>query len=118
MTVAGTGHTFTTNHIGFKILKAAGVVSLYGTQADGVTENATSALTTFAENDTFDLVFKVNGTSSVDYFYRKNGGALSAATNLTTNLPTANTQTLQLSSSNVSTATAFNIAFFSMRYTR
>lgn len=91
VTVSGSGHTFTDRHIGFKLVKAAGSISLYGTQANGTTETATSALTTLdTAYDIVDLIFKVNGTSSVDYYYRKNGGSLSSATNLTTNLPTTN----------------------------
>lgn len=89
ITVAGAGHTFTSSHIGFKVISTGGTSSLYATQADGTTENASAALTTIAENDIMELIVKVNSTTSVDYYWRKNGGALSSATNLTSNLPTA-----------------------------
>ena len=86
-TCAGAGHTFTDAHIGFKITTSGGVSSLYATQADGSTETASSALTTLASNDIIELVLQVNGSSSVDYYWRKNGSATSSATNLTTNMP-------------------------------
>jgi len=107
ITVAGAGHTFTNSHIGFKIIKAAGVASLYATQSGG-TETASVALTTLADFDALELIVKINGTASVDYYWRKNGGALSTATNLTTNMPTG-IGYVQLSISNNSTA--FNFAF-------
>ena len=79
---------YTTTHIGFKILRtASGTASLYATQADGTTENASSALATVTATEEFDLIFKINSTTSVDYYTRENGGSLSSATNLTSNLP-------------------------------
>lgn len=84
----GLGTGFTENHIGFKLVNSGGTLSLFGTQANNVTETATSALTTVAANDYLDLVCKVNGTSSVDYYWRQNNGAWSSTTNLTTNIPT------------------------------
>src|SRR6185369_4048278 len=79
VTVGGTGHTYTVKHIGFKIVISASTASLYATQADGSTENASSALITVATDDTLELAFKVNGTSSVDYYYRQNNGSWSSA---------------------------------------
>lgn len=118
-TVAGAGHTYTVRHIGFKILKAAGVVSLYATQADGTTENASSALTTLVDDEEIDLLFKVNGTTSVDYYFRENNGSLSAATNLTSNLPTSGLSARgAFSISNNSTAFDFNIRVFGADYER
>lgn len=103
VTVAGSSITLTNNHIGFKIQKVAGVINLYATQADGTTENASSALTTVAANDVLDLIFVVNGTASVDYYWRKNGGSLSSATNLTSNLPTASTNYITFAATNLNT---------------
>ncbi len=89
-TVAGSGITFTDRHIGFKFLMTAGpTCTVYATQGDGTTENVSSALTTIATGDVLELFLKVNGTSSVDYYWRNNGGAWSAATNLTTNFPSS-----------------------------
>lgn len=105
VTVDGSGHTYTNNHIGFKLLKTGGVVSVYATQADGTTENASAALTTVTST-MVEYILKVNGTASVDYYWRTSGGALSSATNLTSNLPTADNNQLQWSVSN--DATAFN----------
>lgn len=96
ITVAAAGHTFTNAHIGFKIVGT----SLSATQADGTTEN-TSVLATLAAGDGLDLIVQVNGTASATYYYRQNGGALSAGTTLTGNIPTGdNTTLIQISASN------------------
>lgn len=119
VTAAGTGHTFTNSHIGFKILIAAGVASLYATQADGSVENASAALTTLTATDHIDLYVVVNGTTSVDYYYSKNGAALSAATNLTARLPTASDNTwVQGSVANDSTANAIQLQLEAAKYER
>ena len=56
VTVATTGHTFTTSHIGFKVIKTGGAINVYGTQANGTTETATASLTTgFDDNITILL---------------------------------------------------------------
>lgn len=94
-TVAGAAITFTAKHIGFKVLNTAGPThTLYATQGDGSTETASSALTTITDaggGDLVEVALHVNGTSSVDYYWRLNGGAWSAATNLTTNIPSGDT---------------------------
>lgn len=118
ITVAGSGHTYTEDHIGFKIIKTGGVMSLYATQADGTTENASAALTTLADSDQFDLIFKINGTSSVDYYWRKNGGALSSATNLTSNIADTATYYAQFSVSNNSTGGNFRTILNGFSYER
>lgn len=120
-TVAGSGHTFTTAHIGFKLVKTGGTVSLYATQADGTTETASSALTTISGNDILELILKVNGTSSVDYYYSKNGATLSSATNLTTNIPSEvsfRATRYTFSTSNNATAFAFNFRMMAASYER
>lgn len=96
-TVATTGHTFTVGHAGFKIIKTGGVISLYATQADGTTETASAALATLSAGDDLDLMLRINSTTSVDYWYRINGGAVSSATNLATNMPAGTSQTAQFS---------------------
>lgn len=118
LTVATAGITFTERHVGFKILKSGGTVSLYASQADGTTETASSALTTVVNGDVLELIFVMNGSSSVDYYWRKNGSALSSATNLTTNIPSGTTSTLQAACSTVNTASAATYTVHSMHYTR
>ena len=111
VTIAGTGITYTNAHIGFKIVKTAGATTLYATQADGTTETASSALTTFAGNaDDVSLFLKVNGTTSVDYYWRKDANSAWATVNLTTNMPAASTvdANCTFGASNTSTATNFN----------
>ena len=56
----------TAAHIGFKVIGS----SLYATQADGSTESS-ALLDTVGSGDVYNLVLKVNGTLSVDYYFRK-----------------------------------------------
>jgi len=86
----GTSIDFTGKHVGFKLLQtSADTYTLYATQGDGSTETASSALTTVDDTPTsLELCLKINALSSVDYYWRKDAGAWSSATNLTTNLPT------------------------------
>lgn len=117
---AGTGHTFTNNHIGFKIVNAGGgsdVATLYATQSDG-TETASSALTTLANGDVLELLFSVTGSSSVSYYYRKNGGSLSSATTLTTHIPTSDVGDLQFSISHDSATNDVRLTASSFNYQR
>lgn len=118
VTKDGTGHTYTTDHCGFKVLVTGSVASLYATQADGSTETASSALTTIAVNDQIDVMLKINGTSSIDYYWRKNGAAWSSATNLTANIPNTASNLIQISNSNNSTATQQIWRFQSASYSR
>lgn len=120
-TTNGAGITFTVKHIGFKITRAStGTISVFATQADGSTENASSALTTITagSTDSLELIFKVNSTASVDYYWRKNGGALSSATNLTTNMPTALSDFAQFCATNIGVATQTQIEINSASYER
>lgn len=118
LTVASAGITLTGRHVGFKFLKTGGATTLYGTQADGSTETASSALSTGVNGDIFDLYFRMNNTTSVDYYWRKNGGSLSSAVNLTTNIPSTTTITLQCAVSTNATGSAAVYGVFSMSYER
>lgn len=87
-TVTGTTLTFTDPHVGFKLVWAAsGVATLSATNASGGVEVAT-ALTTVAQGDEIEVIAQVNGSASIDYYWRKNGGVLSPAVIHTTRLPT------------------------------
>lgn len=78
----------TSKHFGFKIIRSGGgAINLYATQANGTTETVSGSLTTVAGGDELELTFQVNGSTSCDYYWRKNGGALSSVTTLTTNMP-------------------------------
>lgn len=119
-TIVGTanGIDFTEDHIGFKIVKTGGTATLYATQATGATETASSALTTVDDADMLDLILKVNGTSSVDYYWRKAGGSLSSATNLTTNIPTTAQNATSYMSSNQSNTVDFSFIIANASYKR
>lgn len=118
VTKDGTGHTYTTDHCGFKILISGSVATLYATQGDGSTETASSALTTLVVNDSIDLILKMNGASSIDYYWQKNDGGWSVATNLTTNIPNTANHQCQFSVSNNSTATAQTITVTSASFSK
>lgn len=118
VTKDGTGHTYTTDHCGFKVLVASSVASLYATQGDGSTETASSALTTLTGSDSLDVILKINGSTSIDYYWQKNGGGWSAATNLTTNLPNTTDNLAQFSVSNNSTATTNELVMQGASYSR
>ena len=90
-TVSGTDITMTDNHMGFKLIGNGSSTSLFATQGDGSTETASSALTTVATQDQLDLIMVVTSGTSANYYWRLNGGSLSAATNLATHAPSAST---------------------------
>lgn len=90
--IASTGHTFTEIHAGWKFIRdTGGVVDFYATQGDGTAESATLILNdaTFATN--WELMLKITTDSSIDYYYRNGANALSAATNIATNVPAGST---------------------------
>lgn len=117
-TVSGTGHIYTVNHIGFKAIKSGGTINLYATQADGTTELVSSSLTTLADDDTLDLVLRVNGRSSVSYWWKKNNGALSNEIKLASNIPTGTVTRAQFSVSNDNTAATTKFRCLSASYER
>lgn len=118
-TLAAGGITYTDDHIGFKITWASsGTATLFATQADGATENASSALTTVVAGDELALIAKVNGTSSVDYYWRKNGSALSSATNLTSNMSDSAANMMDWAITNNSNASLSGVRVYSSSYER
>jgi hypothetical protein len=120
--VAGTGHDYTQNHIGFKLVgDGSGTATLYATVGDGVTETASAALLTGVNvNDVLDLAFQMNENASVDFYCRLNGAAQSAAITLSTHIPSLSfaTDILMNSISNNSTAQAFQVICTAMNYER
>lgn len=79
---------YTTRHIGFKLVKESGSYNLYATNGDGSTETATLMASGLTSASYLEVIAERVGASSINYYYRLNGGALSAATNHTTNIPT------------------------------
>jgi hypothetical protein len=117
MTVSGAGYTLTESHAGFKLITASSVTSLYATQANGTTETASAALTTIAYGQARELAFRINGTSSIDYYWRTIGGTWSSPTNLSTNLP-GNCGYFQIGCSNTAVATEIEIECSILSYSR
>lgn len=109
---------YATNHVGWKILKTAGVMSLYATVGDG-TETASSALTTLANGDALELYFSMNANTSVDFYWAKNGAAMSSATNLASHVPGAGSTGAFLGwGAGCSSANAYTFTMCSARYER
>ena len=77
----GSSHTFTDNHIGFKIIVSSGTATLYGTV--GASGETTANLTTVTAGTFLDLIFYVTSSTTVDFYYRKNGGTLSSPSEVT-----------------------------------
>lgn len=115
-TVDGTTATMTTNHIGFKVVVSGSTATLSYTQADGSTETAAS-LTTLAANDQIDIIAVVNASTSVTYYWRKNGGSLTATSAITTNMPATTTSgqimAAYATNNNTGTAVGFNLLAYS-----
>jgi hypothetical protein len=118
LTVAASGHTFSGDHIGIKVLVSGGVASLYGTVGDG-TEAATAALTTIAAGDSIDWCAVVTSNTNVAFYYSKNGGAWSSAVNLTTHIPSSSmVNWMQISVAPDSTTNTNTYFFNSYSYER
>ncbi len=104
-TGTGSAITYTVNHAGFKMQGASSVYTTKATQANGTTETASANLATFAAQGDLDLILKINSTTSIDYYTRLNSGSLSSATNLSTNMPSANNKDMTTICSNKDVAT-------------
>lgn len=63
---------FTPVHAGIKFIANGTNVSVYATQADGTTENVSSAITTIAFGDIVEFAAVFNGASSITYYVWKN----------------------------------------------
>lgn len=88
-TVDGNGITYSGNsYIGVSINKESGVVTVASEMNDGSAGSQVGAnLTTIVDNDILEIFIKVTATS-VKWYYRKNGGAITLADTQTTHIPT------------------------------
>lgn len=121
LTVDGSGIDYNDKHIGFKIVRSGnGTINVYATQGDGTSETVSSSLFTLGAgfNEQMDLILKVNGNSSVDYYWRKSGGTLSTPTTLSGNMPTQVGDSLQMAVSNVGVATLTKYVLLAASYQR
>lgn len=104
--------------IGFYIKRrSSGDIQLYASCATGSAKTET-LLTTLTIDQSFDLSLEYKG-SSVDFYWAKNDGALSSATNISTNLPTSGISRVTIGISNASlgtTAMALYSGFMSIQY--
>lgn len=117
----GSGNTFSgKNFCGFQFEKNGGTIELRAIQnnsnADGW--SYTGVLTTLSDLDTIDLILKMHGSTSIDYYYRKNNDAISAVTTLSTRVPTSGETGAYFSVTNVGTNKILDIAVVSASYER
>lgn len=113
--------TSTAKHVGFKLLFTAGSGSLFATQADGTTENVSSAMLTGISPGTsiLDLIVSINGSTAT--YYASLNGAARVSTSLTTNLPTGDTGgngILSISSGGTAAGSTCTAIFQAMSYER
>jgi len=121
ITTTGGGNTWSGKKFcGFEFEKAGGSISVYARQNDGNGDGGaiSGVLTTVSDLDSIDLILKMNGSSSIDYYFRKNTGSISAATNIATRVPTSGETDAYFSVNNRSTAYDFNVAIVSASYER
>ncbi len=120
LTTTGSDITFANKTFcGFYLEKVNGVLTVYARQNNGNADGgALTALTTITDLDAIDLILKINGTASVSYYYRKNNDAISAATTLSTRIPTTGASNAYFSISNIGTSYTFNLAVVGASYER
>jgi hypothetical protein len=114
--IAAGGHTYTRDHMGFKIIYSGSTATLYATNADGTTETATDITSgiTVTNNNTYYCV--QDGSTNIKYYVN---GTLVAThtTNLPDSAPLVGT-TLQWSVTNKNTATDFRIVIPFSKYSQ
>lgn len=111
-TITGSGMTETgKNYCGFEFKKTSGVITIIAVQCDGGgTVTFSSTLRTLIDGDSLELFLKVNATT-IDYYTRLNGGALSAKTTLSATLPSGSEQYVSFITSNKSSANDMQIQY-------
>lgn len=117
-TISGSGFTETgTNYCGFQIKKSSGVTTVIASQCDGGgSVTFTGTLRTLVDGDYLELFIKKNGTTSIDYYTRLNGGALSAVSTLSATLPSGSDTHIQFSVSNKAGTDEFKIQLQTAAY--
>lgn len=118
----GSGNTFAgKTFCGFQFEKTGGVINFYARQNDGNGDGgAISGVlsATITDLDAIDLIIKINGSTSISYYYRINSNAISAVTTLSTRVPTSGEGTAYFSITNVTTAFTFDVAVVGASYER
>lgn len=111
-TITGSGMTETgKNYCGFEFKKTTGILTVIAVQCDGGgTVTFSSTLQTLVIGDALELFIKINA-SSIDYYTRLNGGALSAVTTLSATLPTGAETYISFVTSNKGSANDFQLQY-------
>lgn len=96
------------NYAGFLFQKVTNVTTLVASQCDGSGNRASANLITVTNGDSLELFVKMNATS-IQYFYRKNGGALTLGATLTTFMPTGSETYIMFGSTNSASTDDFQV---------
>lgn len=124
-TVSASDFTWTDKHIGIKVIKSGGTVTVYASQANGTTETA-SSLFTLSNNEHFEVTVEVTSGTSATYKWRKQSSTSLGSTTLSTNMPAASSQSTGFGSdkymsfgvTNKNTAVAFQFTILEASYNR
>ena len=108
-TVSGSGITYTAiDHIGITINKSAGTVNV-GSAVGNSSSNVGTNFTTISDSDILEIFIKVS-SSSVKFYYRKNGGTITLGATETSNIPTGTSEdSILFATSNAGTAVNFQL---------
>ena len=110
--IIGGASSFTPKHWGFKLVWASsGNAALSATQSDGTTEAATVMDSNIIQGDDVVVFAYVSSASTIDYYYWKNGGPISALTRVSTHFPTSGGRALECSVSNRAIASQTVVTF-------
>lgn len=110
MTMSGAGVVETgRNYCGFEFKKQSGTTTVIAIQCDGgVTATFSGTLETLVNGDTVELFIRMT-SAGINYYTRKNGGSISAATTLTTHVPTGSENNICFEVSNKGSTDDFQI---------
>jgi len=116
-TITGSSMTDTgKNFCGFKFNKASGTTTVIAIQCDGGgSVTFSSTLRTLSNGDFLEMFVKMN-TSTIDYYTRLNGGALSSATTLSATMPTGAENMISFVVSNKGDSNDFQFQFQAAAY--
>jgi hypothetical protein len=114
---SGSGMTFVTNHCGFYFRKSSidGVTTFYSSMNNSSANRVGNSIGTIATGDSLELFVKMK-TSSVDFYYRKNGGSLVLGDTLTTQIPTTAEDIITFAVSNMQENSDFKLQIQSAAY--
>lgn len=108
--ISGSGLTETGNdYCGFQFKKVSGSTSLTAIQCNGGgSVDYVNSIVTVSNTDSLELFIKMNA-ASVEYYYRKNGGAITLGATLTNYIPSSASNYIMFATTNSGTTTDFKL---------